>query len=310
MASLAANEMQSGQGWQGAEDVWDTNAIDFTSKMWQLSDVEHGQFLELRNSIKDVKHWKNQPMEVVRFLRARPGNVKAAESMFRKMINWRKENDVENILESYTPPQVLLELYPGAMLEGCDKEGDPIYLERLGVTDGPGLIAKVGASEMIRHGIWLREMISKGQWVQDYEKANGKPVKRITIIEDLQGLSRRMLFGGTVGVYNELMRLDQDNYCESAKRMIIIRAPWIFTAVWSIVKYFFDPGVVKKMVFTSGDGEELLKELDEYVDRTVLPPCISGVEGKGKPHIGMPTNFNGGLVPAPVLPVVDDAQKN
>ena len=44
MASLAANEMQSGQGWQGAEDVWDTNAIDFTSKMWQLSDVEHGQF--------------------------------------------------------------------------------------------------------------------------------------------------------------------------------------------------------------------------------------------------------------------------
>ena len=52
------------------------------------------------------------------------------------------------------------------------------------------------------------------------------------------------------------------------------------------------------MIFTSGDGEELLKELDEYVDRSVLPPCISGPEGKGKPHIGMPSNFNGGLVPA------------
>ena len=63
------------------------------------------------------------------------------------------------------------------------------------------------------------------------------------------------------------------------------------------MKYFFDQGVVKKMVFTSGDGEELLKELDEYVDRSVLPPCISGSEGKGKPHNGMPTNFTGGLVP-------------
>ena len=122
MASLAANEMQSGQGWQGAEDVWDTNAIDFTSKMWQLSDVEHGQFLELRNSIKDVKHWKNQPMEVVRFLRARPGNVKAAESMFRKMINWRKENDVENILESYTPPKSCLNCTRGPCWKAATKK--------------------------------------------------------------------------------------------------------------------------------------------------------------------------------------------
>ena len=250
MASIAARSEN--------EDVWSKGAIEFTSTLWDLSDEEIDQFMELKDRIKDIDHWKNQPMEVVRFLRARPGDVTAAEKMFRKMIQWRKDNDVESILETYTPPQVLLDLYPGAMLDGCDKEGDPIYLERMGVTDGPGLIAKVGAAEMIRHGIWLREMISKGEWIQIYRETQGKPVKRITIIEDLHGLSRRMLFGGTVGVYNELMRLDQDNYCESAKRLIIIRAPWIFTAIWNIVKYFFDPGVRKKMIFTSGDGEELL----------------------------------------------------
>ena len=57
-------------------------------------------------------------------------------------------------------------------------------------------------------------------------------------------------------------------------------------------KVLFDQGVVKKMVFTSGDGEELLKELDEYVDRSVLPPAL--VDLKAKPYNGMPTNFTGG----------------
>ena len=33
------------------------------------------------------------------------------------------------------------------MLKGYDKEGDPIYVERLGVTDAPGLLSKLGEDE-------------------------------------------------------------------------------------------------------------------------------------------------------------------
>jgi hypothetical protein len=41
---------------------------------------------------------------------------------------WRIENDVDTILDTYKPPKVLLDYLPSAILAGYDKEGDPIYL--------------------------------------------------------------------------------------------------------------------------------------------------------------------------------------
>ena len=67
-------------------------------------------------------------------MRARPKDLKAQVEMFKNMIEWRKENNVETILKDYTPDKLLWRYYPGAMLKGYDKEGDPVYLERLGVT--------------------------------------------------------------------------------------------------------------------------------------------------------------------------------
>ena len=55
-----------------------------------------------------------------------------------------KRKYVETILKDYTPNKLLWRYYPGAMLKGYDKEGDPVYLERLGVTDAPGLLARLG----------------------------------------------------------------------------------------------------------------------------------------------------------------------
>ena len=48
----------------------------------------------------------------------------------------------------------------------------------------------------------------------------------LRLIEDLDSLSRRMLWGGTLSAYKNYA-LDQDNYCETAKKLIIIRAPWV-----------------------------------------------------------------------------------
>ena len=39
-----------------------------------------------------------------------------------------------------------------------------------------------------------------------------------------------------------------------------------------------------------------MQELDKYVDREVLPPCICK-EGKGKAMDSMPQNYVGGLIP-------------
>ena len=278
------------------DNSWSEANIDATTTLWELTESERKDFLELRDCLKDVSHWKNCPDTVVRFMRARPGDVPGAEELFRAMIQWRLDNKVDTILEDYTPPQQLMDYYPGAVLKGRDKDGDPVYVGRLGVTDGVGLLERFGEEEMIKHAIWIRELATRGKWVEDFEKETGKPIRRSTLVEDLHGLSRRVLSTKMLTFYGKLMRLDQDNYCESCKKLIIIRAPTVFRMAWSLAKHFFDAGVVKKMIFTG--SSDYLDVLDKYMDREILP-AVMCAEGKGDVLEGMPSRFEGGLLPPP-----------
>jgi hypothetical protein len=234
---------------------------------------------------------------VVRFLRARPGKVDAAESMFRAMIAWRIENQVDSILQGdYQPDQKMLDYYPGAIMQGLDKEGDPVYVGRIGVTDGAGILKQYGRDEMIRHAIWMRELVSTGEWIATYEQEQARPVRRMTLIEDLEGLSIMSMMNNRalLSVYGEIMRLDQDNYPETAKKLIIIRAPTLFRMVWAIFKHFFDAGVVQKMVFCGSSDYE--KVLEKYVDLSIMPDAVVA-QGQGKATEGMPSKFEGGRLP-------------
>lgn len=276
------------------DNSWSQENVKATLDHWELTDAERKNFSDLRDRLKDVKHWKNCPDTLVRFQRARPGDVAAAETLFRDMVRWRLDNKADTILEDYKPPRLLMDYYPGAVLKGLDKDGDPVFVGRLGVTDGVGLLEKYGEEEMIRHAIWIRELASRGEWLNQFEREHGRPIKRITLIEDLEGLSRRVLSSRMLSFYGKIMRLDQDNYCESCKKLIIVRAPTVFRMAWSLAKHFFDTGVVAKMVFSGSSN--YLQVLDQYVDRKILPSAMCP-EGQGEVIEGMPDRFEGGLVP-------------
>jgi hypothetical protein len=290
-----------------SDDQWSPDDISAVVKLWDLTEKEQTDLLTLRDQLllKDDtaengavvrSHPKNRPSEVVRFLRARPGKVDAAASMFRAMIAWRIENKVDTILQDYQPDQKMLDYYPGAILQGLDKEGDPLYVGRIGVTDGAGILKQYGKEEMIRHAIWVRELVSTGEWIATYEQEQARHVRRITLIEDLEGLSIMSMMSNRplLSVYGEIMRLDQDNYPETAKKLIIIRAPTLFRMVWAIFKHFFDAGVVQKMVFCG--SSDYKKVLEEYVDLSILPDAVVA-QGQGKATEGMPSKFEGGPLP-------------
>ena len=273
---------------------WCPSKVEKTAALWQLSTKERVELEQLGRRLRDIGDYhKNKPADVVRFLRARPGDVDAAELMFRAMVDWRKENNVDSILDSYQPPEELVDYFPAAILRGLDKEGDPVFLSRDGVVDAVGLLDTFGRDELMRHAIWMREMIGKGSWMQEYEAKQGRPVTRIVVIDDVGGLNpwtyiRNRPF---LALYGEIMRLDQDYYPESAKKLIILRVPSVFHVIWKVIRGLFDDGVVEKMVFIGSRNFE--KNLSKYVDLEILPDCIVGI-GKGTAVEGMSSNFKGG----------------
>jgi hypothetical protein len=283
------------------EERWSQKNIDFVRDLWNLTDEDVRQLLIVKDKIADLDHWKNNPFEVVRFVTGPQGYGKAAE-LFRTMVEWRIENNVDNLLDEYTPPKILLDYLPSAILQGYDKEGDAVYLERGGMMDGHGLLSRFAQERLLKHIVWSRELASRGRWIEEYEKVQGRPPTRLTIIYDLQGLNSQHLRPGVLPFLNESMRITQQRYNGLAKRMIIIRSPPVFNVVWGLCKYVFPKNAVKKMIFA---GPKNYKEvLEQHVDLNILPPCI--VPGaKGHVAIDMPPRLEGGLIPE-YLPNDDD----
>jgi len=286
---------------EDADGKWNSSNVDKISKLWELSTKQRSELEQMGRRLQDIDHFKNTPAEVIRFIRARPGDLDAAETMFRNMIDWRSQSGADTILQDYQPPQFLVDYFPSCTLESLDKDGDSsICVDRGGCMDYPGLVARFGHDELMRFLIWLREHPRELKWTKEFEAKNGRPWKQQTIIEDiscasLAHLSQLWMDKEARNMLGEITQMDQDYYPENVKRIIVIGVPSAFMVVWKAVKHLFDDGLREKMVFASTKGAA--KVLAKYVDLEVLPDCIVPGIGKGRAIEGMSNDLTGGPVP-------------
>lgn len=264
-------------------DPWGENNFQAVVDTWSLSPEDITNLRDLQRRLSDVQHWKNEPLTVLRFMIA-PWGYDAAETKFRSMLQWRKDHQVDSILEDYDPPQMMLDNTPCAVLQDYDRDGDPVFVERGGAVDiGLGL-REFGKEALMKHAIWARELFTRGVWIDDYEKRQGRKVKAITCIYDLKGLSAKHLDPSSMGVLRDIVKFAKSNYPGKIKRVIIIRAPPIFRMIWNVCKHFFLQTLRDKMIFA---GKDYLQVLDRFMDRSVLPACIAD-GGSGRTANGLP----------------------
>lgn len=79
----------------------------------QLSITQESNLVQLRNRLAET-HKGKMPNDahLLRFLRARDFNVEKAREMICHSIAWRKQHRVDNILNTYTPPEAM-KFFPG-----------------------------------------------------------------------------------------------------------------------------------------------------------------------------------------------------
>ena len=90
---------------------------------------------------------------------------------------------------------------------------------------------------------------------------------------DLAGLSLAR-FNTARPVVLALTRLDQEYYPEFLGDLLLVNAPWVFTAIWAVVSPMLGARTQRKVQVFGDSG--YTQRLLEYIDAASLPTFLGG----------------------------------
>ncbi|KAL7635636.1 UNVERIFIED_CONTAM: hypothetical protein RMT77_013453 [Armadillidium vulgare] len=232
--------------------------------MWEeeLSPKEKDILKEFHDRVGEkVPSYLRSNLELSRWLIARNWNIKKAEAMLLKSLDFRKEWKIDEISE-WTPPEVLKKYFPIGFA-GCDKEGAPVIIISVGNMDIRGLISSSSNENIIKYNIQIFEKVLE-IW-RTKSRDLEKPIRRGIFILDLEHFSLGdFTWKPALNLMLKGTKIYEANYPEVMKYTFVINAPKTHTVVYNIAKPFLHANTIKRIKIFGKKGwkEDLLKEID------------------------------------------------
>ncbi|KAM9096077.1 SEC14-like protein 4 [Sarcophilus harrisii] len=264
-----------------------------SGRVGDLSPQQQEALAQFRKNVQDVLPDLPNPDDyfLLRWLRARNFDLQKSEDMLRKHVVFRKQEDLDNML-NWKPPEVL-QLYDTGSFSGYDPEGCPVWIDVTGSLDPKGLILSSGKTNMIKKRTQALVFLLRECELQS--ERLGKKIETFVIIFDLENLGLRHFWKPATEVYQEFFSILDHNFPETVKNLIAVKTPKLFPVAYNLVKPFISEETGKKIVILGANWKE---DLQKFIDPDQLPAEYGGTltDPDGNPKCLTKIRY-GGMVP-------------
>uniref|UniRef100_A0A7S3PNF9 CRAL-TRIO domain-containing protein n=1 Tax=Aplanochytrium stocchinoi TaxID=215587 RepID=A0A7S3PNF9_9STRA len=231
---------------------------------------------------------------LVRFLRARNGNITKAVKMVNEAMAFRKNHDVDNILKKPLPKPVVDHLnrsfYQG-YLPKYDTYGRPVFALRGGAcglhlsklwNEKPEDFEEWAYADLedafVHYHLILIEYLTT-VIMPDATKSAGKLINKYVVVDDLSGFTVRGALDlcHMIGLFRRTTVIDQLLYPELLGGLFFLNAPQVFQKPWALVKHVIDPKTRTK-IFMLGGEKSYKAILDKGFPKETLPVLWGGTD--------------------------------
>ncbi|KAL8264231.1 hypothetical protein R6Q59_022361 [Mikania micrantha] len=205
---------------------------------------------------------------------ARNFDIERTILMWEEMLIWRKEFEADTILECYKYSELeeVLQHYPQGY-HGVDKEGRPIYIERLGMAHPSKLMQVTTVDRYLKYHIQEFERNFKEKFPACSIAAK-KIINSITTILDVQGMGLKNFTPAAASILGAVAKVDSSYYPETLHQLYVINASSTFkNYLWPAAQKFLDAKTIPKIQVLEPKS---LEKLFKVIDPSQLPDFLGG----------------------------------
>ncbi|KAI8838578.1 CRAL-TRIO domain-containing protein [Chytriomyces cf. hyalinus JEL632] len=197
---------------------------------------------------------------LVRFLKARNCNVELAKTMFINWREWYAREGVDDIVANFAFHEHadLRKIYPKSAHK-TDKQGRLLLFEQFGKLDATEFFQITTLDRISKLEIREAEKLELYRFAA-CSKAAGKVVDKVVVVMDVKDYPF-MQFYRIQGLISIIANINSNYHPETLGQVLVINAPYLFSAVWSVIVNIIPADTASKCRILGSDYQAALLEI-------------------------------------------------